>query len=228
MTTNDTTHFTMGSEVRCSDGVCGKLRRVVVDPVARTVTHLVVEPGRQDQDGRLVPIDLVASSDPAVGLTCSVAEYADLEAAEEVQLLPGARGKWSYEQEQMLSWPYYSLDVGGPGLGMGTRAGMGIGMSSDTRPRTVVRDHVPAGEVQVRRGEHVHATDGAIGSVQGLVLDPRDHGVTHVLLNEGHLWGRKQVAIPIGSVTGVRDGVHLQLTKEQVHDLPPVDLEKQL
>ena len=34
-------------------------------------------------------------------------------------------------------------------------------------------------------GEHVFATDGAIGRVQGLVIDPSDHCVTHVLLDEG-------------------------------------------
>jgi sporulation protein YlmC with PRC-barrel domain len=81
------------------------------------------------------------------------------------------------------------------------------------------------GEVEVRRGEHVHAKDGAIGRVQGLVIDPSDHHVTHVLLDEGHLWGEKRVAIPIGAVTGVDDGVSVSLTKDEVRDLPPVDLD---
>ena len=61
----------------------------------------------------------------------------------------------------------------------------------------------------VRRGEHVHATDGHIGKVQGLVIDPKSHRVTHVLLQEGHLWGRKEVAIPISAVRGVGDGIRL-------------------
>ena len=39
----ETTPFTIGAEVSCSDGACGKVSRVVVDPVARTVTHLVVD-----------------------------------------------------------------------------------------------------------------------------------------------------------------------------------------
>ena len=85
-------------------------------------------------------------------------------------------------------------------------------------------DSVPVGEVEVRRGEHVHATDGEIGSVEGLVTDPGNHHVTHVLLQEGHLWGSKEVAVPIGAVTGVQDGIQLSLTKKQVEDLPPVDI----
>jgi sporulation protein YlmC with PRC-barrel domain len=77
----------------------------------------------------------------------------------------------------------------------------------------------------VRRGDHVQATDGDIGRIQGLVIDPRDHHVTHVLLQEGHLWGRRDVAIPIGNVTRVDDGIKLNLTKHQLEDLPPVDID---
>jgi sporulation protein YlmC with PRC-barrel domain len=83
---------------------------------------------------------------------------------------------------------------------------------------------VPVGEVEVRRGDHVHATDGSIGRVQGLVVDPGDHHMTHVLLDEGHLWGKKEVAIPIGAVQSVEDGVRLNLTKDEVRELPAVEL----
>jgi hypothetical protein len=105
---------------------------------------------------------------------------------------------------------------------MSTGGGMVFGM--DATPRHVVHDSVPLGEVSVRRGEHVHATDGDIGTVEGLVVDP-DRRVTHVLLQEGHLWGRKDVAIPIGAVIGVDGGVRLNITKQDVKDLPPVELD---
>jgi sporulation protein YlmC with PRC-barrel domain len=78
--------------------------------------------------------------------------------------------------------------------------------------------------VAVRRGEQVHATDGDIGRVQGLVIDPTSHHVTHVLLQEGHLWGRKQVAIPISAVSAVEHGIELNITKKDVESLPEVDL----
>jgi hypothetical protein len=48
--------------------------------------------------------------------------------------------------------------------------------------------------------------------------------VTHVLLQEGHLWGKKEVAISIGAVTGITDGIRLNLTKDEIADLPPVEL----
>jgi hypothetical protein len=79
--------------------------------------------------------------------------------------------------------------------------------------------------VQVRRGDRVHATDGEIGEVKGLVIDRGSYHVTHVLLQEGHLFGRKEVAIPISAVTKDDLGIQLSLTKGQVEGLPPVDVE---
>jgi sporulation protein YlmC with PRC-barrel domain len=71
------------------------------------------------------------------------------------------------------------------------------------------------------RDKRVFATDGEIGRVEGLVVDPGNHHVSHVLLQQGHVFGRREVAIPIGAVTGVVDAVLLNITKQQVENLPP-------
>jgi sporulation protein YlmC with PRC-barrel domain len=224
------TEFIIGSKVACSDGACGDLRRVVIDPVARAITHLVVEPRHLRGQGRLVPIERVASTGTEIRLLCTKAQFGVLEEAEETEFLPGASRDWGYEQDQMLSLPYFRLGsmgiagvvgVGAGGMGVPHMDAAGMGVHT----RAISTDRVPAGEVDVRRGEHVHATDGAIGRVRGLVIDPNDHHVTHVLLDEGHLWGQKRVAIPIGAVTRVDDGVRLNLTKDEVRDLPPVDVD---
>ena len=206
----ETTSFTIGGDASATDGVCGRVTRVVVDPVARAVTHLVVEPKHRHDCGRLVPLDIVDATTGEIRLRCTLAEFDELDPAEETQFLPGTPGYSGYDPEQVAFMPYY---------GMG-----GIGMAGAYVPMTVTYNTVPLDEVEVRRGEHVHATDGHIGKVQGLVIDPESHHVTHVLLQEGHLWGRKEVAIPIGAVAGVDDGIRLNLTKQQVQDLPPVDI----
>ena len=54
--------FTLGVEVLCTDGVCGSFKRVVVDPVAHVLTHLVVEPRHGGGAGHLVPADLVEAT----------------------------------------------------------------------------------------------------------------------------------------------------------------------
>ena len=218
------TQFTIGAEVSCTDGVCGEVSRVVVDPVARAVTHLVVEPEHRRGPGRLVPLGLIDAGPDDIQLHCTLEEFGQLDAAEETRFLPGSSGYGAYGPEQALFWPYYGLGIGG-GRADGLGTGMGVGVGVETLSPTVTYDTVPAGEVEVRRGEHVHATDGDIGQVQGLVIDPRDHHMTHVLLQEGHLWGRKEVAIPMSAVAGVDDGIRLSITKQQVQDLPPVDVD---
>jgi sporulation protein YlmC with PRC-barrel domain len=204
--------FTIGVEVSGSDGVCGELIRVVVDPIARAVTHLVVEPPHRQGLGRLVPLELVAGTEDGDGngigitLTCTLVEFEALPRAEETHFLPGGGFFPGYQPAAVLALPYYGLGVG-----------------NVSPPVTV--DTLPVGEVGVRRGQSVHATDGEIGRVQGLVINPANHHVTHVLLQEGHLWGRKEVAIPIGAVTAIDEGISLNLTKENVHDLPAVDVD---
>jgi sporulation protein YlmC with PRC-barrel domain len=205
--------YTIGSEVSCSDGSAGKLTRVVLDPVARALTHLVVEPKHLEGLGRLVPVELVDVTSGVISLKCTTAEFNSLEQAEETHFLTGGDGQLGYGGGQMLAWPYYGLGTGLGDMGMGSI------------PPVITEDRVPVGDVEVRRGEHVHASDGAIGRLQGLVIDPGDHHVTHLLLDEGHLWGKRRVSIPIGAVSEVTDeGVRLTLTRDQVRDLPPVEL----
>jgi len=71
--------FTIGSEVVCNDGICGELRRVVVDPVSRSLTHLVVEAKHREGLGRLVPINLVSSTGEQIQLQCNLSKFETLE-----------------------------------------------------------------------------------------------------------------------------------------------------
>ena len=202
--------FTIGTSVSCSDGVCGEVSRLITDPAALTVTHLVVQPKRKKYHGRLVPLELIGTATGDVRLRCTLAEFDELEPAEEVDVVEGEDDIGGYG------------DVGAWGAGY-SASGVSIGGSLGHRVATAVNDVVPAGETQVRHGDHVHAVDGEIGEVQGFVVDPADHRVTHVLLREGHLWGRREVAIPVSAVVGMDDGIRLNLTKQQVADLPPVE-----
>ena len=193
--------------------VCGKVSRLVMDPVALTVTHLVIEPKHRAEPGRLVPVHLVDTTADQLRLRCSIAEFDKLDLAEETDLAEGLDYGGGYGQAEAVR----GYGVGGMGA-----SGMGIGMGLGHSTPVVVHDVVPLGEVDVQRGERVHALDGEIGQVQGFLVDPADNHVTHVLLQEGHLWGRKEVSIPISAVTGVDNGIRLNITKKQVEDLPPV------
>jgi len=211
----ETEGFRIGAEVSCSDGLGGKVSRLVMDPVALTVTHLVIEPKHRAEPGRLVPVHLVDTTADHLRLRCSIAEFDQLELAEETELAEGLDYAGGYGQAEAVQSFGGMGSMGGSGMGIG----MGLGHSAPV----VVHDVVPLGETDVQRGESVHALDGEIGKVQGFLVDPGDNHITHVLLQEGHLWGRKEVSIPISAVIGVDAGIRLNITKKQVEDLPPVD-----
>jgi hypothetical protein len=164
-----------------------------------------------------VPVRLATTETAAIQLRCTLAQFEGLRAADETHMVPGALGAPADEKDHKLSAPYYGR--GGMGLAMA----VGTGLGSGTAPREITSDRIPPGKVGIHRGDHVHATDGPIGKVRGLTVLDRGHQVTRILLDEGHLWGKHRVAIPISAVASFTNGVQLSLTKNQVHDLPPAD-----
>jgi hypothetical protein len=190
--------FTIGAHVDATDGHCGHLTRVIVDPKTETLTHLAVQPGHHEDRARLVPIHLVGGVDgELIQLSCTTEQFDRLDPAEEIELLTSADMSLSHSP-------------------------LGLGMPLSRQPGTKFDDVLPEGEVAVRKGDAVHAKDGHIGEVDGVVVDPASDLVTHVLLREGHLWGRKQVAIPIGAASYVGSEIRVDLTKEEIEALPPV------
>jgi hypothetical protein len=49
--------FRIGADASCTDGACGQVSRIIVNPVTRQVTHLAVDPKHRHGPGRLVPVD---------------------------------------------------------------------------------------------------------------------------------------------------------------------------
>jgi hypothetical protein len=88
---------------------------------------------------------------------------------------------------------------------------------------SIMYDRIPKGGVEIRRASDVYSAERHhLGHVDGLIVD-RDEHITHVVLERGHLWGRREVTIPIGAVAKVEtDDVTLSLTKNQVGSLPEV------
>ena len=210
----------IGNRVRCTDGVYGELADIVIDPLEKRVTHLVVQPEQGEGEARLVPIQLAKGRDDEqreIELECTLDEAQGFESVHEAAYLrlgesPAEDPDWDVGVEDVLALPYYyaGLDVGAyPG-------------ELDSHV-TMYYDRVPKGEVEVRRASAVISADGhSLGEVDGFVVDADEH-ITHFVLERGHLWGRKEVTIPIGAVARVEsDAVHVALSKDEVGALPAV------
>jgi sporulation protein YlmC with PRC-barrel domain len=201
----------IGNEALCSDGYRGEVRAVVIDPAARTVTHIVVEPDGRVGLARLVPLDLVDAASGQLRLRCTESEFKSLDAAEET-LAEFAVGQ---------TVPVQLLAPGWRGTGEPAEDGSEILRI----PEKETIDVVPEGEVEEHGGDHVHATDGDTGQVRAFQVDPDSGELTHLLLREGHAWGRREVAVPFDKVTGFDGGISLSLTRKQIRELPSVDVE---
>jgi hypothetical protein len=206
----------LGTAVRCTDDLFGELADVVIDPITKTVTHLVVEPRAGDGVSRLVPIELVGTTEDTaeIKLRCAASEARSLPHVQNVAFLrlgefPADDPNWDVGIEDVLALPYYEgSEVVGYGGGL-----------DDT---TVTYDRVPKGEVEIRRSSTVIAADEhSLGQVDGFVVD--DGHITHFVLERGHLWGKREITIPIGAVARVEsDAISLSLSKADVDHLPAV------
>jgi sporulation protein YlmC with PRC-barrel domain len=211
----------IGNRVCCTDDVYGELADIVIDPLEKRVTHLVVQPKHGEGGARLVPIHLAKGRDDEqreIELQCTLDEAQEFELVHEFAYLrlgesPAEDPDWDVGVEDVLAMPYYS--------GLGDE----IGASWDEPdPNVSVNyDRVPKGEVEVRRASAVISADGhSLGEVDGFVVDADEH-ITHFVLERGHLWGRKEVTIPIGAVARIEsDVVHVALSKDEVSALPAV------
>jgi len=194
-------HLELGSSVTCIDGEAGRLVALIANPGTLSLAHIAVEPGHRPGRARLVPIDLVRDAEAAhVRLGCRLEEFRGLPDFRDVVFVP------------------QGVEYGDPGSGLSWPPG-GLGV----RDAPVLTDRVPAGEVEIRRHEHVRASDGGSGRVEGLVIDAGGH-ITEVLLRGGRMWRRRDVAIPGEFVADIDErGIHVLLSRRAIAHLPEID-----
>ena len=66
-----------------------------------------------------------------------------------------------------------------------------------------------------------------VGQVDEFLVDPVSGHITHLILRKGHLWGQKDVTIPVSEIARVEeDTVYLKLTKEQIEALPTIPVRR--
>jgi sporulation protein YlmC with PRC-barrel domain len=155
---------------------------------------------------RLVPVKLVVNTAAElILLHCSLEQFSKLELFNQTHFIHGDLPHHATDPALTLLWPH------------ATPAKRTVG----DRVRAI-----PPGELAVRRGASVRATDGRIGRVDQFLVDPQSGNITHLCLREGHLWEGKQVCIPVSAIDRIREKVvHLKIDKEAVAALPSIDIE---
>jgi len=199
----------VNADVLCADGTCGHSTYVIINPATSQVTHIVVKEKRFPHIERLVSLDRVAETGPHWDrLRCTRNALTAMDQFIELEFLPGSVPFVPYGADEYMTWPYVLPQ------------GMAVPLE---------HERIPPGELAVRRGTHVEAKDGRVGVVDEFLVDPTNGHITHLVLREGHLWGKKDVTIPVSQIDHIEeDTVYLKLSKPDIEALPALPVRRRV
>jgi hypothetical protein len=230
-----------GYTIGATDGGIGHVKDFYFDDEAWVIRYLVVETGAW-LSSRRVLISPIAINQPNWSEKSFPAEITQ----EQVKNSPNIDTDKPVSRQHEMAYsgfyryPYY---WGGGGLwgngvypGM-TRSGVGPGGMSESlaaRPRKSSAEV----EAEAKRRQHddphlrsgnaivkydVHATDGDIGHVQGLLIDERSWAIRYLIVNTSNWWVGHEVLIAPQWIEGVSwndRNVSVSLTRDAVRSSP--------
>lgn len=196
----------VNANVFCRDGLAGTSTDVVVKSDNNQVMHVVVRDKQSPHQEYLVDFALIRDTGAeTIILDCTQDELRQFEPfrkTDYVQL------EHEYLQE----------------LAMIQTTGIGWSRPLSETMRgyhPVKRARIPAGEVAIHQGHRVKATDGYIGEVAELLVNPGTQMVTHLVLREANWFRERFVTIPIEDIDWSDDRtVYLKINRREVATLP--------
>lgn len=194
-------------DVHCTDGHCGRSTHIILNPTTEQVTHLVVKSKKGSGIERLVSVKLVANTGAEVVLlSCSKDEFAKLEPFNQPEFIYTDLPHHATDPSLTAVWPYV----------------VPTKRIVDEKIR-----RIPPGELAVRRGARVRATDGFVGKVDEFIVGPVSGNITHLCLREGHPWKEKDICIPVAQIERIEEKVvYLKVDKESIASMPGVPVKR--
>lgn len=194
----------INSKVSCLDGFTGQSTHVILMPTTEKITHVVVVTGSYPETGYLVPVDrILGSTHDLIRLNCTREELLKMPIFDQVEFIPADA---SSDKNTSMLWPFFTPEAA---------------------YIRVEEENIPANELVIRRGAGVEATDGHVGRVDEFLINPDNDGITHVILREGHLWGQRDISIPVSQIDHYQDNtVYLKLDKHAIEALPAIPIRR--
>jgi hypothetical protein len=199
------------AEVHCSDGIFGRSTYIIGNPINRRITHLVVQSILPPFREYLVPVDQVEeTTDSRIKLKCTRDDLNRMDPFLYDEYIPAGFPEY-------LSWPYV----------LPARSGANKVRQEVLTFTTVTRQNIPEGELALRRGARVEATDGYVGQVDELLINSKDMQVTHLMLLERHILQKREITIPVSQIDHIDQGtVYLKLDRQGVETLPTTPVQR--
>jgi len=197
------------AQVECADGVCGRSVHVLIDPLVEQVTHLVVKENSPLNMEYIVPVNFISTTTAdTIRLNCNRAELR--------QMKPFIKTEFVESRVPILN-----AGFAGGMYRMGSYYYLPYVMPETTTRVPLEHLQIPPGELAVQRGTRVEAKDGYVGKVDEFVINPKTGHITSLVMREGHLWGAKNVIIPLSAMDDAGDNtLFLNIDKHQIESLP--------
>ena len=197
------------------DEQIGEINGFVLDPRTNEVSHLVVKKGTFFPEDKVIPFDMVRSTEEdKVILNQEIEAVDELPPFEETHYVrtPGADPDARYGHDYGVMPAYYWYPPHG-------FAGYPVGYYGWPVAETV--KNIPPGTSHITEGANIMSSDGEhVGDVESLFVEADSDRVTHFLISQGLLF-KDHKLVPAHWVNTVSDDkVHLSVSKEVLEDLP--------
>jgi sporulation protein YlmC with PRC-barrel domain len=189
--------FPLNADVHCSDGLCGRSSYVILNPATEQITHIVVKEKQPSRVERLVPVVLVSqTAAQVILLNCTLKEFSALEPFNQTEFVYGDLPHHATDPSLTLLWPY----------------AVPVKRIVDEKIRPI-----PPGDLAVRRGARVQATDGRVGQIEEFLVDPESGYITHLCVRESRRRGEWRACIPVSEIAEIKEEfVQLKVDKKAV------------
>lgn len=189
--------FPLNADVHCSDGLCGRSSHVILNPATEQITHIVVKEKPPSRVERLAPVVLVSqTAAQVILLNCTLKEFSALEPFNQREFVYGDLPHHATDPSLTLLWPYAV-----PAKRI---------VDEKIRP-------IPPGDLAVRRGARVQATDGRVGQIEEFLVDPESGYITHLCVRNSRRRGEWRACIPVSEIAEIKeDVVQLKVDKKAV------------
>lgn len=200
-------NFNLGTKVQCTDGQCGNLSKLVIDPDNGHVTDIIVEKGFFLTTDSVLPITLIENvTDELIYLSISsqeISQYPTYKVTEfeEPADIPG-------QQQIGGVTPFGVQTVTEPVVPMVKRK---------------ISQGIEAGRQVIEAGMSVSNSEGVIGKVDRVIIDPITGKISHIVISRGLIVSNLTI-IPIAIVESIyNDGIFVIATDQEIEKFPAYD-----
>ena len=230
-----------GYSISATDGVVGLVKDYYFDDETWVIRYLIVETGAW-LASRKVLISPAAINRPdwSESIIPAAITQEQVRNSPDIDTDKPVSRQHEIQYLEYYRYPHYWTGLGIWGAGAFPNAmqrGLGSGWSAEQYREALDKldrakagrqqnedPHLHSGNTVIRY--HVHATDGDIGHVQGILIDERTWAIHYLIVNTSNWWLGHEVLIApewISSVNWTDSTVTVDVTRQAIKDAPPYD-----